>query len=64
MLEAGRSYRFRLRPANIEGLEGPASESVVSLNSLFLVPGLLFFCGGSILQSFVDVRKRCPFRDG
>eukprot|EP00752_Nemacystus_decipiens_P016176 g14468.t2 len=37
MLEAGRSYRFRVRPANIEGLEGPASESVV-VNTLLPTP--------------------------
>lgn len=46
MLEAGRSYRFRVRPANIEGLEGPASESVVSWKLGTHTAGPLFSCSG------------------
>lgn len=59
MLEAGRSYRFRVRPVNIEGVEGPTSESVVSFS---LAAG----GGGSRMWQFdffkpgSDARKRYP----
>ncbi|CAM9695621.1 unnamed protein product [Scytosiphon promiscuus] len=37
MLEAGRCYRFRVRPSNCEGVAGPASDSVV-VNTLLPTP--------------------------
>ncbi|CAN0215034.1 unnamed protein product, partial [Ectocarpus sp. 12 AP-2014] len=37
MLEVGMGYRFRVRPTNCEGLDGPVSESVV-VNTLLPTP--------------------------